>query len=78
MYKIKFRGVNVRHNWKPLCAAFTNSISFCNDNIQCDSASNAPICPTKSDVSIVQKVVVTFNVIITITNAIKMCKKIKT
>jgi hypothetical protein len=68
--------VNVRHNWKPFCAALTNSISFCNDSIKCDSAWNDPICPTKSGVSIVQKNVVTFNVILTITNALKLCKKL--
>ena len=38
-----------------------------------------PLCVRqKNGVSIVQKVVVTFNVILTITNAIKICKKTKT
>ena len=38
-----------------------------------------PLCVRqKNGVSIVQEVVVTFNVILTITNAIKICNKIKT
>jgi hypothetical protein len=34
------------------------SISYCKDNIKCDSASNVPKCPLNNDVSIVQKHVV--------------------
>ena len=33
----------------------TYSISYCKDNITCDSASNAPKCPLENGVSIVQK-----------------------
>ena len=55
-------GLNVRHNWKPLCGAcmqvFTYSISYCKDNIKCDSASHAPTFPLNNGVSIVQKLVV--------------------
>jgi hypothetical protein len=36
----------------------TCSISYCKDNIKCDSASNAPKCSLNNDVSIVQKHVV--------------------
>jgi len=54
--------VNIRHNWKPFYAAwrqvFTYSISYCEDNIKCDSASSAPKCPLNNGVSIVQKLVV--------------------
>ena len=39
--------VNVRHN----C---TYSISYCKDNIKCDSASNASKCPLNNGMSIVQ------------------------
>jgi len=38
--------------------SFTYGISYCKDNIQCDSASNAPKCPLNNCVSIVQKRVV--------------------
>jgi hypothetical protein len=34
------------------------SISYCKDNIKCDSASNAPKCPLNNGVPIVQKLVV--------------------
>jgi len=37
---------------------FIYSISYCKDNINCDSASNAPKCPLNNDVPIVQKLVV--------------------
>ena len=45
--------------WKPFLSLegifFTCSISYCKDNIKCDSASNAPKCPLTNYVSIVQK-----------------------
>ena len=51
----QWQGVNVRHNWKPFCAAwryvFTYSISYCKDNIKGDSASIAPTCPLNNGVS---------------------------
>ena len=54
--------VNVRYNWQPFCAAwrsdFTFSISYCKDNVKCDSASNTPKCQLYNGVSIVQKLVV--------------------
>ena len=34
------------------------SISYCKDNIKCDSASNVPKCPLNNDMSIIQKHVV--------------------
>ena len=34
------------------------SISYCKDNIKCDSASNAPKCPLNNGVPIVQKLAV--------------------
>jgi hypothetical protein len=37
---------------------FTYSISYCKDNIKCDSASNALKCPLDNGVSLVQKLVV--------------------
>ena len=37
---------------------FLYIISYYNDNIKCDSASNAPNCPLNSGVSIVQRLVV--------------------
>jgi len=69
LVNIIFRGENVRHNvgcrnrnlddifvtWRK---CFTCSISYCKDNIKCDSASNVPICPLNNDGSIVQKHVV--------------------
>jgi hypothetical protein len=36
-------------------AFFASRISYCKDNIKCDSASNAPKYPLKNGVSIVQK-----------------------
>ena len=36
----------------------TYSISYCKNNIKCDSASNVPKCPLDNGVSIVQKLVV--------------------
>ena len=64
-----YRGENVRHNvgcrtrnldaiFVARTKCFTCSISYCKDNIKCDSASNAPKCPLNNDVSIVQKHVV--------------------
>ena len=44
------------------CAAwrlvFAYSISYCKDNIKCDTASNGPKCPLYNGVSIVQKLAV--------------------
>jgi hypothetical protein len=54
--------VNVRHNWKPLCAhwrqIFTYSTSYRKDSIKCDSAFNAHKRPLSNGVSIVQKLFV--------------------
>jgi hypothetical protein len=36
-------------------------ISYCKNNIKCDSASNSPKCPLNNGVYIVQKHVVTFS-----------------
>ena len=47
--------MNVRHNWKTFAVAY--SISYCKNNIKCDSVSNAPKCPLHNSVSIVQKLV---------------------
>ena len=53
-----YRGISIRHNWGPFCAVwryfFTNNISYCTDNIKCDSASNVPNCSLNNGVSIVQ------------------------
>jgi hypothetical protein len=45
----------------PLCIClkvFTYSISYCKDNIKCDSVSNANKCPLNNGVFIVQNLVV--------------------
>ena len=55
-------GVNIRHNWKPflwrLKVSFYLSISYCKDNIKCDSALNAIKCPLNNSVFVVQILVV--------------------
>ena len=84
-HNIKCQTRKLKANLCRLRASFTCSISYCKDNIKCDIASNAPKCLLNNGVSIVQKLVVklsntsttfsqqveiTFNVILTITNAI--------
>ena len=57
-----YRGECTSLNWTPFCDAwrqvFTYNISYCKDNIKCDSKSNAPKCPLNNGVSIFQKLVV--------------------
>ena len=84
-HNIECQTRKLKANLCHLRASFTCSISYCKDNIKCDIASNAPKCLLNNGVSIVQKLVVklsntsttfsqqveiTFNVILTITNAI--------
>jgi len=50
--------VNVRHNVGKLETILCYSISYCKDNIKCDSASTVPKCPLNNGVFIIQKRVV--------------------
>ena len=60
----------IRHAWRYI---FTCNVIYCKNNIKCDSASNAPICPLNNDVSIIQKHVVKLRVIL----FLPVCKEIK-